>query len=408
MGRRKAADSQSQSETQQQTPSQSQAPSRLSQSARGQASQKNVTQQQMQTQTQTQTQTQVSAVEEEKEKGNGSIKWDGNRGMLLAYKLRDEYRTKWLCGTRINVAKQWAIDLGISHLDPRGLKTKAAVAVMLKKYTQAKEVFLKTGSGDIMESGIVDGKPTEVPVSLTTQCKRICKHWDILWGALGNVKDDIAASGVGLNEAEMKRRLVIGGKLGEGGVTHADDDIIEDEDPPEVDSTTTTRASSGSDTPSLMASQGGTTDSSTNEEDFESGGDSAYDDLEPLVVKPTSAKRAAKSKRGDIAEVLFKDRSMGGVKKKKLSKMDEEMDLAMSIIKARQKRLEIEELKYRSRTGEKSSEQRAHEIRMAELELKKERAKVELEANRVKQLEFQWKLKQMGASVMDNIIDDAC
>ncbi|KAF8415739.1 hypothetical protein EV426DRAFT_629121 [Tirmania nivea] len=376
--------------------------------------------------------------------------------MLLAYKLRDEYRTKWLCGTRIKVAKQWAIDLGVSHLDPRGFKTKAAVAVMLKKYTQAKDIFLKIGSGDIMEPGIVDGKPTEVPVSLTAQCKRICKHWDILWGALGNIKDDIAASGVGLNEAGMKGRLVIGGKQGEEGVANADDDITEDEDSPEIDSATTTRASSGLANPSLTASQGSTIDFSplfinspntqqpndfsntytlesprgsstqvkqkadtrvsspsplrglninvTDEKDPESGGDSTYDDLEPepLAVKPTPAKRAAKNKRGDIAEVLFKDRSMGGVKKRKLSKIDEEMDLKMSILKALQKRLEIEELKYRSRAGQKSSELRAHEIQMAELEFKKQRAKVEVEANKMKQLEFQWKLKQMGASIIDD------
>lgn len=74
-------------------------PPRSIQRARRQASQKNVTQQQQQTQTQTQTQ--VPVVEEEKEKGNGNIKWDGNRGMLLVYKLRDEYKRKWLCGTRI-------------------------------------------------------------------------------------------------------------------------------------------------------------------------------------------------------------------------------------------------------------------------------------------------------------------
>ncbi|RPB23843.1 hypothetical protein L211DRAFT_225518 [Terfezia boudieri ATCC MYA-4762] len=77
---------------------------------------------------------------------SGSIKWDGDRGKLLAYKLKDEYKTKYLCGTRIAVAKQWAIDLGIGHLDPKGIKTKAAAGVMLKQYMEARDHFLKIQS----------------------------------------------------------------------------------------------------------------------------------------------------------------------------------------------------------------------------------------------------------------------
>ncbi|KAF8428774.1 hypothetical protein EV426DRAFT_711468 [Tirmania nivea] len=68
----------------------------------------------------------------------GSIKWNTHLGKLLAYKLRDEYASKYVCGTRINVAKQWAIDLRIGHLDPRGIKTKGAIGIMLKKYREAR------------------------------------------------------------------------------------------------------------------------------------------------------------------------------------------------------------------------------------------------------------------------------
>ncbi|MCU1500523.1 MAG: hypothetical protein JWM47_4476 [Acidimicrobiales bacterium] len=66
--------------------------------------------------------------------GSVSIKWSTNLGLLLAYKLRDEYSSKYVCGTRIAVAKQWAIDLRIGHLDPKGVKTKAAIGIMLRKY----------------------------------------------------------------------------------------------------------------------------------------------------------------------------------------------------------------------------------------------------------------------------------
>ncbi|KAF8419174.1 hypothetical protein EV426DRAFT_720134 [Tirmania nivea] len=37
---------------------------------------------------------------------SGSIKWDRDYGKLLAYKLKDKYKTKYLCRTRIAVAKQ--------------------------------------------------------------------------------------------------------------------------------------------------------------------------------------------------------------------------------------------------------------------------------------------------------------
>ncbi|KAF8427826.1 hypothetical protein EV426DRAFT_699902 [Tirmania nivea] len=79
------------------------------------------TYQQMQPQMQTQTSTQVEGqparrgrrAQNQKSQGtgeevmeSGSIKWDRDYGKLLAYKLKDKYKTKYLCGTRIAVAKQ--------------------------------------------------------------------------------------------------------------------------------------------------------------------------------------------------------------------------------------------------------------------------------------------------------------
>ena len=40
-------------------------------------------------------------------------------------------------GTRISVAKQWAIDLGFEQSDPKGIETRAAVSVLVNKYQEA-------------------------------------------------------------------------------------------------------------------------------------------------------------------------------------------------------------------------------------------------------------------------------
>ncbi|KAF8417356.1 hypothetical protein EV426DRAFT_721300 [Tirmania nivea] len=79
------------------------------------------THQQMQPQMQTQTSIQVEGqparrgrrAQNQKSQGtgeevmeSGSIKWDRDHGKLLAYKLKDKYKIKYLCGTRIAVAKQ--------------------------------------------------------------------------------------------------------------------------------------------------------------------------------------------------------------------------------------------------------------------------------------------------------------
>ncbi|KAF8416118.1 hypothetical protein EV426DRAFT_702417 [Tirmania nivea] len=76
---------------------------------------------------------------------SGSIKWDRDHGKLLAYKLKDKYKTKYLCGTRI--------------------ATKAVAGVMLKKYKEVRDHFLKTGAGDIIETAEVDGVPIQVKVT---------------------------------------------------------------------------------------------------------------------------------------------------------------------------------------------------------------------------------------------------
>ncbi|KAF8430264.1 hypothetical protein EV426DRAFT_713263 [Tirmania nivea] len=129
----------------------------------------------------------------------GSIKWNTHLGKLLAYKLRDEYASKYVCGTRINVAKQWAIDIRIGHLDPRGIKTKGAIGIMLKKYREARCLYDQTGSGDIMETKVVNGKEVSVVKTLTEQCKDICPHWEILFGHLQSIDEEASASSAGLN-----------------------------------------------------------------------------------------------------------------------------------------------------------------------------------------------------------------
>ncbi|KAF8416350.1 hypothetical protein EV426DRAFT_721845 [Tirmania nivea] len=129
----------------------------------------------------------------------GSIKWHTHLGKLLAYKLRDEYASKYVCGTWINLPKQWAIDLWIGHLDPRGIKTQGAIGIMLKKYRKARCLYDRTGSGDIMETKVVNGKEVSVVKTLTEQCKDICPHWEILFGHLQSIDEEASASSAGLN-----------------------------------------------------------------------------------------------------------------------------------------------------------------------------------------------------------------
>ena len=51
---------------------------------------------------------------------------------MLAYKMKDEYKEKFLTGNKIQVARQWAVELGIGPKDEKGEKTKAHVHQLLK------------------------------------------------------------------------------------------------------------------------------------------------------------------------------------------------------------------------------------------------------------------------------------
>lgn len=146
----------------------------------------------------------------DEEVAEGSIKWNASLGKLLAYKLREEYTSKYVCGTRISVAKQWALELGLGKADPRGLKTKAAVTVMLKKYWDARAHYDRTRAGDIVKVKVVEGVEEEVTKTLTQQCIEICPHWEILYGYLTSIDEETCASGGGLGEMGMKGSLSLG------------------------------------------------------------------------------------------------------------------------------------------------------------------------------------------------------
>ena len=46
------------------------------------------------------------------------------------------------------MARQWAAELGLGHLDPKGFKMKTHVGVLIKKYREALDFSNRTGSGD--------------------------------------------------------------------------------------------------------------------------------------------------------------------------------------------------------------------------------------------------------------------
>ncbi|KAF8415755.1 hypothetical protein EV426DRAFT_703917 [Tirmania nivea] len=81
---------------------------------------------------------------------------------------------------------------------------------MLKKYREARCLYDQTGSGDIMETKVVNGKEVSVVKMLTEQCKDICPHWEILFGHLQSIDEEASASSAGLNRHGIKGSLVIG------------------------------------------------------------------------------------------------------------------------------------------------------------------------------------------------------
>ncbi|KAF8417656.1 hypothetical protein EV426DRAFT_645726 [Tirmania nivea] len=101
-------------------------------------------------------------------------------------------------------------------------QTKGAIGIMLKKYREARCLYDRTGSGDIMETKVVNGKEVSVVKTLTEQYK------DIL-------------SSAGLNRHGIKGSLVIGtGSQMESQLEEEetqvpkkpndDDDVTQDED----------------------------------------------------------------------------------------------------------------------------------------------------------------------------------
>ncbi|MCU1500524.1 MAG: hypothetical protein JWM47_4477 [Acidimicrobiales bacterium] len=121
---------------------------------------------------------------------------------------------------------------------------------------------------------------------------------------------------------------------------------------------------------------------------FLSGDDDEYEDIEE--EKPPQPKvPKGKGKQGDIASLIIerKGRLQG---RKKLCRMDEEVDFKMQILKARDRRMAVKEMKYRVQAGEKSAEQRKHELAVLELEFKREEAKAQQEAHRLQMLQMKY------------------
>ena len=333
----------------------------------------------------------------------GSIKWTGQLSKLLAYKMRDKYKTKWLCGTRIAVAKQWAIDLGLGDLDPKGFKTKAAVGILIKKYREALDLSNRTGFGDTTHT--VNG--IEVPLTALAQLKAICPHWEIFDSFMrSEFESNINQQAIGLTESGPQGSL----ELNTGGLR--DEDTTADED--EEDSTTpdiivtashtttphtTTINALGNTIPDTIITASHTTASHattvdlldnttladiTTSSTFDFGDDEFQYSSDKDELDST---KTSKNKRDLLSAIQDAREKM--VKKKKLNKLEHEIDIYNKVLDTRNRRLAVDEMKYRARAGEKSKEQRQHELALMELEVKREQYKKEKEELRWKQLQYQ-------------------
>ena len=142
-----------------------------------------------------------------------SIKWTGHPSQMLAYKMKEEYKAKFLTGNKIQVVRQWAIDIGIGPMDEKGERTKAQVHQLLKKYKNAKEMQMKTGFGDTTKITIMKGKEVETIWTVKQQILDICPLYDILDSFLGDAyRDSISVKSVRASESELHQPLKINGK----------------------------------------------------------------------------------------------------------------------------------------------------------------------------------------------------
>ena len=163
---------------------------------------------------QSQRDTRSSTQQSQRDTTGTSIKWSGHLSKMLAYKMKDEYKEKFLTGNKIQVSKQWAVELGIRLKDEKGEKTKAHVHQLLKKYKDAKELQLKTGWGDTTKITIVKGKEVETPWTERQQILDICPLYDIFDSFLGNAyKDPVNMKDVGVSETGLHGPLRIQGRL---------------------------------------------------------------------------------------------------------------------------------------------------------------------------------------------------
>lgn len=353
-----------------------------------------------------------------------SIRWTGQLSKLLAYKMQDEYKSKWLSGTKIAAAKQWAIDLGLEKSDPKGLKTKATVLILIKKYKEALDLSNRTGFGDTTH--VVEG--VEVPLTALAQLKAICPHWEILDSFMRS-EFECNTQTTDLTESGLPGDL----KLQAGDVEQGRDE----------DTTGTTTNKDNSATPEVFlrtsqASQGvqstGVAIDARNRsnatvvslEDIHSElhrninlalRESIIDHRTPKAKKARAAQLLKPSPTFELDNASQLSGSDGEqekpsleatkqqkrnlfaaqdpreitVKKKKLtgSKLEHETDIYNRALETWNRRLTVDEMKYRARAGEKSKEQRQHELAMLELEVKREQFKKEIEELRLKQLQYQ-------------------
>lgn len=365
-----------------------------------------------------------------------SIKWSGHLSRMLALKVKAQYKSKYLLGNKIQVAKQWAVDLGISHNDEKGDRTKAQVHQLLKKYKDAKDLQMKTGSGDTTRTTIVNGKEVETIWTLKQQILEICPLYEILDSFLGDAyKDPVNTKDVGASELGFHGPLKINGKFYQQQNSQKEednwpidpalanilDDASFDEASPDeagLDIQSTIRVQpliqvvrspspvaqpltpaktpqprkrlfESSRKPAVVVEEEEKDMSFTDDEEKE---DSDSEEEEP------SRKRG----KVDIAMTIRKEISGRAEKeaagsKSRLTRAQQQQEQYANAVEICRKRMEIAELKYRARAGDKGKDQREHEIRLAEIQLKREKELMNIEKIKLEQLKLRAELMRSSA-----------
>ena len=295
-----------------------------------------------------------------------------------------------------------------------GHLTKLQVGILIEKYRDALDLSNRTGFGDTTQ--VING--VEVPVTALAQLKAVCPHWEIFDTFMRSEFESINPRVMGLTEGSPQGTL----KLSESVEVEAgQEDLIS-----EIGETITLRRDHSLDVidPILRYdedpnpakdtdNESNSTDYGTQESNFELTSISQrtptrkdqllspqlspiveLDDEWPLsgsdVEEKENLPKSTKTliQKRDLLSAIQDVRDKG-VKRRK-TKLEQDIDIYNKALETRNKRLTVDELKYRARVGEKSKEQRQHELALMELEVKKEQYKKEMEELRWKQLKYQY------------------